>query len=205
MTRTCSHPPLNAITWHAIRNRDGTRDQYAIAGSIDGVDSYTVARIGAGEGTRYECWRNGGRAPIAILPDAGMARETCEIHHAAEQSDVHKLARRDDPDTSHMAAERSTRSGKRQAGIRRIVAAVREHPGATSAELAKIVGMDRVEAGRRCPDAREQDLIHNPTDARGEPIKRRCSVAGTPAITWLPGPAPKALTESQRECLAGAA
>src|SRR5699024_10543838 len=202
MTRACTHPLLDAITWHAIRNKDGSKDRYAIAGSIGGVDRYTVARIGTGEGERYECWRIGQGQPIALLPSADDARQACEIHHAAE-SDVHKLTRRDDLDTSRMAAERTTRSGKRQAGVRRAVETVRANPGATSAEIAQMAGMDRVEAARRLPDAREQGLIHNPVDALGKPVKRRCGVAGTPAITWLPGPKP--LTESQEQCLLGAA
>lgn len=193
------------IHWHALRNEDGSKDRYAIAGSISSVDRYTVARVGISQRTKYECWRIGEHAPIAILDDAKTARQACELHHAASQVDVHKLSHRNDPDTSRMAAERSTRSGKRQAGVDRIVAAVREHPGATRAELAKITGMDPTEAGRRCPDAREHDLIHNPTDAHGEPIKRRCGVAGTPAITWLPGPRPKRMTDAQQDCLAGAA
>src|SRR5699024_9172527 len=102
---------------------------------------------------RYECWSIGQNAPIAILDDSNMARQTCEIHHASEAS-VQKLTRRDDADTSRMAAERTTRSGRRQAGVLRVVETVRANPGATSAEVAQMAGMDRVEAARRLPDAR---------------------------------------------------
>lgn len=187
------------IRWHAIRDENGNKDQYAIAGSMDGVDRYTIARVGTGDGTRYELWEGRHMASSHGAPDEARAHA-----ETLASADVRRLSRATDPDTSRMAAERTTRSGKRQAGIRRVVAAVCEHPGATSAEVAQMIGMDRVEAARRLPDARDQGLIHNAVDARDEPIKRRCAVGGTLAIIWLPGAA-KTRTRSQKECLEGAA
>ena len=183
------------IRWHAIRNKDGSKDQYAIAGSIDGVDRYTVARIGAGNGARYELWE--GRHMASSHGTADQARAHAETLASA---DVRKLSRNTDPDTSRMAAQRTVASGRRDDHIGRIVAAVRANPGATSAELAQITGLERHEAARRTSDAAHDGLIRKRIGPDGKPMKRTCGVSGHAAVVWLP-----ALTESQQTCLQGAA
>src|SRR5690625_1703687 len=115
------------IHWHAIRKPDGSKDQYAIAGSIDGVDRYTVARVGTGEGMRYELWE--GRH---MASSHGTADEAPAHAETLASADVRRLSRHTDPDTSRMAARRTVASGRRDDHISRIVAAVRANPGATS-------------------------------------------------------------------------
>lgn len=183
------------IHWHTIRNKDGTRDQYAIAGAVDGVDLYTVAKVGTGEGTRYELWE--GRHMASSHGTADEARAHAEVLASAN---VRHLARATDPDTSVMAARRTVASGRRDAHVSRIVAAVNANPGATSAELAQITGLERHEAARRTSDAAHDGLIRKRVGPDGKPMKRTCGVSGHAAVVWLP-----ALTESQQTCLQGAA
>lgn len=94
-------------------------------------------------------------------------------------SHVAHLYRRTDPSTSREAAERVTAIGSRADHLQRIVRAVREHPGSTSAELAEYAQLERHEAARRTADACNAGLI-----VRG-PAKT-CSVGGRSAITWYP-------------------
>jgi hypothetical protein len=82
-----------------------------------------------------------------------------------------------DPVTSDMAAARIEASGHATAQRRAVLAAVLAHPGSTSAELARIAGMDRHAAARRLPEVRKAGLVRNPG-------RRTCSVAGILAVTW---------------------
>lgn len=87
-------------------------------------------------------------------------------------------ARSTDPGTSHAAAEAVTKSGVRAHQQRQVLAALREWPGRTSAELASNAGMDRYAVARRLPEL-------CPTFAfRGG--SRACAVSGRPAVTWWP-------------------
>lgn len=92
---------------------------------------------------------------------------------------VAHLYRVTDPDTSRQAAERVTAIGSRADHLKRIVQAVRDHPGSTSAELAEHAGLERHEAARRTADAAQAGLI-----VRGP--SKTCSVGGRAAITWWP-------------------
>ena len=60
-------------------------------------------------------------------------------------------ARRSDPETSHIAADRIKASGvlgKQQAAV---LEAVRRYPGSTAVEIAKLAGIDRYAVSRRRP------------------------------------------------------
>jgi predicted HTH transcriptional regulator len=89
------------------------------------------------------------------------------------------VARRSDPVTSHEAAERVNRNGTAKTHAEIVLAAIRDIPGRTSAELAVATGLDRHEAARRCAD-----LKRDGTARQGEP--RKCSVNKTSAQTWFP-------------------
>jgi hypothetical protein len=103
--------------------------------------------------------------------DAGYLRDRWML--------IRGMARTTDPYTSRQAAERVTMSGSRADHLTRIVKAVQERPGRTSAELAIDSGMERHEAARRTADAAQAGLI-----VRGAP--KTCSVSGRAAVTWLP-------------------
>ncbi len=90
-----------------------------------------------------------------------------------------RLSRRTDPETSSMAAQNVTQSGKRSAHVAMIVAAVTVHPGKTSAELGEIVHLDRVEAARRTSDAMADGMIE-------QGPKRTCNVCNSTCVTWWP-------------------
>ena len=88
-------------------------------------------------------------------------------------------ARRTDPATSHAAAAEVTRTGVRGHQQRQVAAAVREWPGRTAAELAKLASMDRYAVSRRLPECVTAGGV-----LRGE--ARRCEVNGRDAQTWWP-------------------
>jgi hypothetical protein len=83
-------------------------------------------------------------------------------------------ARRSDPVTSHLAAERVKPKLRKQQEA--VLAALTRWPGSTAVELAKVAGLDRYLVSRRLPE-----LV--PVWARrGKP--RVCTVAGTIQGTW---------------------
>jgi hypothetical protein len=88
-------------------------------------------------------------------------------------------ARRTDPQSSHTAAQNADSS--KAANIRRLcLQTVVNKPGATSAEIADALGIDRHDAARRLPDLRKAGKVCN-----GHP--RRCRVSGADdSLTWYP-------------------
>tara|TARA_B100000519_G_scaffold161395_1_gene143844 strand:- start:9786 stop:10115 length:330 start_codon:yes stop_codon:yes gene_type:complete len=88
-------------------------------------------------------------------------------------------ARTSDPVTSAMAAERVEANGTAEDQRSRVLRFVQEHPGATSAEIAKGLEMNRHQPARRLPELAKTVQIE-----RGE--RRPCLVAGTLAVTWWP-------------------
>lgn len=113
-----------------------------------------------------------------------------------------RMSHRNDPDTSRQAAAKVMADGSRERHIQAIATAVRANPGQTNGELSIHTNIDYHEVARRAPEAAERGLIHR-GEVGGEPVKRKCNVRGTAMTTWLPGPKPKALTESQKSCLEG--
>jgi hypothetical protein len=87
-------------------------------------------------------------------------------------------ARRTDPETSHMAAQRIKASGALGCQQSAVFAAVRQWPGSTAVELARLAGMDRYAVSRRLP---ELEPVHV---RRGE--ARTCEANGRPQVTWWP-------------------
>ncbi len=85
-------------------------------------------------------------------------------------------ARATDPDTSHAAAAAVTKSGVRAHQQRQVLAALREWPGCTSAELARHACMDRYAVARRLPELVPAFAFQGAT--------RRCACSGRPAVTW---------------------
>jgi len=81
-------------------------------------------------------------------------------------------ARKSDPITSVMAAERVERSGSAKTNREKVLAFVKTNPGHTSAKIAQAVGFDRHEGGRRV-----SDLIRAKLVKYGE--RRICNVRGT--------------------------
>lgn len=95
-----------------------------------------------------------------------------------------RIARRHDPETSHLAAAEITQSGKRATQQEIVRNIVRAAPGLTSAEVsghARHFGplIDRYSAARRLPELEAAGFVRN-----GE--KRRCKVTGRLALTWWP-------------------
>ena len=88
-------------------------------------------------------------------------------------------ARRTDPESSHLAAEQHTRSGRRASQQDQAHAAVRAAPGRTSAELAAATGIDRYLLARRLPECETAGRVRRST-------MRICTVTGRLATTWVP-------------------
>lgn len=81
------------------------------------------------------------------------------------------------PETSRQAAIGVEKSGRAAERRKLLLRMVQTRPGRTSAELAVLCSLDRVEAARRLPELREARLVRN-----GE--ARRCDVRGTVQMTW---------------------
>lgn len=88
-------------------------------------------------------------------------------------------ARSTDPETSHEAAAAITESGERAKQQDRAAAAVRKHPGLTSAELAQAIGMNRYALARRLPEVETAKEV-----VKG--AARTCEVSRRKAVTWWP-------------------
>lgn len=89
------------------------------------------------------------------------------------------IARETDPETSHLAAEEVTTSGRRAVQQHAVLAAVMAQPGLTSRELAQAAGMDRYVVARRLPELEAAKRVR-----KGE--ARECRVSKRQAVTWWP-------------------
>jgi DNA-binding transcriptional ArsR family regulator len=93
-------------------------------------------------------------------------------------------ARNTDPVTSHQAAREITADGSRDRQAAAILAAVRDHPDETAAELAGRLGMERAQTSKRLPELRRVGLVENPRDAGGELLTRACRVTRKTVMLW---------------------
>lgn len=87
-------------------------------------------------------------------------------------------ARRSDPATSHLAAERVKASGKLASQQQAVLQAIRTWPGCTAVEIAQRARIDRYAVSRRTSELCAVKI------RKGDP--RICSVAGTMQVTWWP-------------------
>ena len=88
------------------------------------------------------------------------------------------IARHNDPETSHAAAEEITKSGARGRQAMEVLEALRQHPSSTSAELAEASGIDRYVTARRLPELEKAGFV-----ARS--LIRPCKATGRKALTWV--------------------
>lgn len=88
-------------------------------------------------------------------------------------------SRRDDPSTSHAAEQHVNANGLRAHQQRQVAAAVRQWPGSTSYELSERMHADRVIPARRLRElVTAKEVVEGP--------KRKCTISGRLALTWLP-------------------
>lgn len=87
--------------------------------------------------------------------------------------------RKYDPESSHLAEEEVTESGKREKQYRTVMSAISETPGYTAVELSRRHNLDRYMVSRRTAD-----LCHKGMITRGAP--RRCTVNKRSMVTWWP-------------------
>lgn len=88
------------------------------------------------------------------------------------------IARRRDPETSKLAAEKVMKCGARARQENLVLGGVKLNPGLTTAELAVKIGTDRYVPARRMASLERQGLVRRSTD------KRKCTVTGSPCLTW---------------------
>ena len=72
-----------------------------------------------------------------------------------------------DPVSSYAAEDAITRSGQRQTHLERVLAVVEANPGRTAGEIARLIGLERIEAARRLNDAKNMGLV-----IRGDATRR---------------------------------
>lgn len=87
------------------------------------------------------------------------------------------LARSTDPATSYEAADKVESSGRAPRQRWRCLECLRRHPGATAAEIADYIGMERHMPSRRLPELRVAGDVYN-----GK--ARICSVTKNRSMTW---------------------
>lgn len=92
-------------------------------------------------------------------------------------SDITGLFRRSDPQTSAFAAGLITNAGIRAKQTKSVLMFLIDHPNSTSAELAKVMRVDRYMTARRLPELEKSGFAK-----RG--ASRKCTARGTKAITW---------------------
>jgi hypothetical protein len=113
-----------------------------------------------------------------------MTQPTLFELHGQQLAKPIATARATDPQSSHEAAERMNASGKAKAHREQATDLVWKYPGRTSRELAAMADcpaeLDRYELARRLPEAESEGQVK-----KGP--KRKCKVAGTLAVTWIPG------------------
>lgn len=83
-----------------------------------------------------------------------------------------------DPPSSKLAENRITKTGSRARQCQQVFEALKRHNGATSAELAEIIDIDRHITARRLPDLANVNLVE-----RGQ--RRFCAVAKQLCVTWI--------------------
>lgn len=86
-------------------------------------------------------------------------------------------ARNTDPRTSHLAAADVIASGQQRRQHAAVLAAVQVNAGCTSAELARVHGLDRYAVARRLPELERMGLVQRCP-------ARICTESGRPAMTW---------------------
>jgi hypothetical protein len=101
--------------------------------------------------------------------------------------DLARLARNKDPDSSHIAADEVQAGGRHAAQCEAVYQAVAQHPGCTSAELGRIMGIDRHIPGRRLADLEHQGRVHK-GDMRPCTVALTAAGRGRMAVTWWIGP-----------------
>jgi predicted ArsR family transcriptional regulator len=87
------------------------------------------------------------------------------------------LARRTDPESSHIAARRMVESGAQGDQQQITLVLVRKYPNRTSDELAALGSLDRYQLARRLPELERSGLVE-----RG--AMRKSDTTGRPACTW---------------------
>lgn len=80
-------------------------------------------------------------------------------------------ARREDPLSSHAAADALERSGRGAAQMTATLRAIAEHPGRTTRELAEITGLDRYMLGRRAADLARAGRIRRTEETPGAELR----------------------------------
>ncbi len=87
------------------------------------------------------------------------------------------IAHRADPVTSYQAGERFHKT-KLKGQMKLVLMGVQRWPGKTSAELGKLIGIDRHAAARRLPGLQRRGLVKKGRE-------RFCTVCRSVCVTWL--------------------
>ncbi len=92
------------------------------------------------------------------------------------------IAHTDGPRSELAGAVEVTESGRRETNMKRVVAAVRAHPGSSGIEVARYAGLEVHEARRRLTDAKAAGYVR-----QGTP-EVRPGLTGTDRlqVTWWP-------------------
>lgn len=102
---------------------------------------------------------------------------------------VTPVARTEDPETSHLSAKDVTKDGTRKLQSSKVLEAVRKWPDRTASELAELSEIPHEAVHKRLSELADTKnggpFIERKNDEVGL-VKRRCSVTGKMALTWVP-------------------
>lgn len=87
------------------------------------------------------------------------------------------ISRNTDPDSSHLAGEKVTKSGKRRRQMDILLDLVGRRPGMTATEMVDYCHLDRYQISRRLADLKNVGRIY-------QGATRRCHVRGSMMVTW---------------------
>lgn len=94
-----------------------------------------------------------------------------------ERQFVQPTAHRTDPLSSYKAGDRALKSGRIRGQMKAVYAALQKHPGCSSAELARIMGVDRHQPARRLSSLAKKGLVK-----RGK--LKYCKISRSYCLSW---------------------
>ena len=112
--------------------------------------------------------------------DFGCTRCHCPAFRQRQPTlfeNAEPLARNSDDSTSHEAAAKLTRSGRRNSQKSAVLTAVRLYPGKTAAELADAAGLKHAVCHKRLPDLARDGFVRKCET-------RECQATGSRATVW---------------------
>ena len=113
------------------------------------------------------------------LFDVGRKSPSSFVGVEANAQAIAEMSRRDDAETSRLAAARMVKSGKLRENQAKVLAALYKEPASTYAEIAEIASLSQPEPARRVPELRALGLVMSLACE-----SRECTIRKTKCSVW---------------------